>query len=269
MRKLRFDYATRLEFSEPVADHRFQLRCIPPTLPQQRICDLEFSIDPACDVTHETDSFFNPVVVGRIVEPHDYFSYHVGGLAFVDQSLSRRQAYKPLYRYQSDFTRQGPALAELTRQAREELARHDWATGPLERATYVMGMVHERLAYEPGSTTVRTVAEEALEGGRGVCQDYAQVAISVCRGLGLMAKYVAGVYDAEGATHAWFEVYQGGNWHPLDPTNNRVVDDSYIKIAHGRDYGDCMLSIGVFLGAARQEQTVHAKIESLAAAVEQ
>lgn len=269
MRKLSFDYATRLEFSEAVTDHRFQLRCLPPTLPQQRICDLKFEIDPACEVTHETDSFANPVAVGRIVEPHTSFAYHVSGLAFVDQSLSRRQPYKPLYRYQSAYTQQGPALKALTAEVRAALDKTTWATGPLERATYVMGAVHERLAYVPGATNVRTVAEEALAGGAGVCQDYAQVAISVCRGLGLMAKYVAGVYDAEGATHAWFEVYQGGNWHPLDPTNNKVVDDAYIKIAHGRDYGDCMLSIGVFMGAAYQEQTVHAKVEQLAASVEQ
>ncbi|WP_154027124.1 transglutaminase domain-containing protein [Olsenella uli] len=266
MRKLRFDYATTIEFAEPVSDHRFQLRCLPPNLPQQRICDLEFTLAPNCPKAHGIDSFYNPVVTGRIEEPHESFSYHVGGLAFVDQSLSRRQVYKPLYRYQSDFTQQGPALEALTAEMRRELARHSWATAPLEQARYVMGAVHERLSYVPGATNVRTVAEEALAGGAGVCQDYAQVAISVCRGLGLMAKYVAGLYDAEGATHAWFEVYQGGNWHPLDPTNNKVVDDSYIKISHGRDYGDCMLSIGVFRGAAGQTQTVHAKVEALAEA---
>ena len=266
MRKLRFDYSTDFRFSEPVSDHRFQLRCLPPNLPQQRICDLEFTLEPECTVAHGTDSFYNPVVVGRIMEPHESFSYHVGGLAFVDQGIQRKEAYKPLYRYQSDFTRQGPALEALTAEVHGELGQMSWATAPLEQAKYVMGVVHDRLEYRPGATSVSTVAEDALAGGAGVCQDYAQVAISVCRGLGLMAKYVAGVYDAEGATHAWFEVYQGGCWHPLDPTNNKVVDDSYIKISHGRDYGDARLAIGVFMGAARQSQTVHAKVEALAQA---
>ena len=269
MKKLKFDYATTLEFSEPVSDHRFQLRCLPPNLPQQRICDLESRFEPECDTFEEVDSFYNPVVVGRIAEPHESFSYRVRGLAFVDQSLLRKQPYKPLYRYQSAFTQPGPALESLVAEVREAIGRSSWAAGPLEQATYVMGAVHDRLSYVPGSTTVRTVAEEALAGGRGVCQDYAQVAIAVCRGLGLMAKYVAGVYDAEGATHAWFEVYQGGCWHPLDPTNNKVVDDSYIKISNGRDYGDCMLSIGVFTGAARQRQSSHAKVEELAVAMDQ
>ena len=264
MRKLRFDYATTFEFTEPVGDHRFQLRCLPPNLPQQRICDLELELEPDCPLTHGIDSFSNPVVTGIIETPHERFSYHVDGLAFVDQGLLRKQPYKPLYRYQSGYTRQGPQLEALTQQVRLDLARHSWTTGPLEQAHYVMGAVHERLSYVAGTTDVSTVAEKALEGGTGVCQDYAQVAISVCRGLGLMAKYVAGVYDAEGATHAWFEVYQGGCWHPLDPTNNKAVDDSYIKISNGRDYGDCMLSIGVFRGPAGQVQTVCAKVEALA-----
>lgn len=260
MKKLTFEYTTTLEFSAPVTDHRFQLRCTPPSLPQQRICDLEFTMDPDCALHADTDSFGNPVVVGRIGQPHDRFSYQVVGLAFVDQSLQRPAPYKPLYRYQSAFTRPGPALSALTADVRRDLARYVWATGPLEQATYVMGAVHDHLAYRPGATTVRTTAEEALAGGAGVCQDYAHVAIAVCRELGLMAKYVAGVYDAEGATHAWFEVYQAGAWHPLDPTNNCPVNDSYVKISNGRDYGDCMLSIGVFTGNAEQRQTVHAVV---------
>ena len=262
MKKLTFEYTTTLEFSAPVTDHRFQLRCTPPNLSQQRICDLVFEMDPACSVRTDTDSFANPVTVGRIEEAHDHFTYQVAGLAFVDQSLQRPAPYKPLYRYPSAYTQPGAELARFTDEVRRGLARHVWATAPLEQAAYVMSAVHDRLAYEPGSTTVRTTAEEALAGGRGVCQDYAHVAIAVCRSLGLMAKYVAGLYNAEGATHAWFEVYQAGVWHPLDPTNNCVVNDSYVKISNGRDYGDCMLSIGVFTGAADQSQTVHAVVRN-------
>ena len=265
MKKLRFSYRTSFEFSEPIVNHHFQLRCLPPSLPQQRICDSAFSLEPTCTLAHGHDSFGNPVVVGHIDGAHDRFSYQVGGLAFVDQQLIQAQPYKPLYRYQSRYTHPGPALKALIGEARHGIGAHGWMAGPLEQALYVMGLVHERITYTSGATSVRTVAEEACAAGIGVCQDYAQAMIAVCRGLGLLARYVAGVYDAEGATHAWVEVYQGGRWHPLDPTNNKRVDDSYIAIAHGRDYGDCTLSIGVFTGGAHQHQTVHAKVEELAA----
>ena len=59
----------------------------------------------------------------------------------------------------------------------------------------------------------------------------------------------------------WVEVYQDGRWVGLDPTHNRLVDDSYITIAHGRDYRDCMLDIGIFSGYnVQQSQWVNASV---------
>jgi len=47
----------------------------------------------------------------------------------------------------------------------------------------------------------------------------------------------------------------------LDPTHNRMVDDNYITIAHGRDYRDCMLDIGIFSGCdVKQDQWVNASV---------
>lgn len=61
--------------------------------------------------------------------------------------------------------------------------------------------------------------------------------------------------------HTWVEVYQDGRWVGLDPTHNRLVDDSYITIAHGRDYRDCMLDIGIFSGYnVQQSQWVNASV---------
>lgn len=56
-----------------------------------------------------------------------------------------------------------------------------------------------------------------------------------------------------GATHAWVEVYHDERWIGLVPTHNRMVDDNYITIAHGRDYRDCMLDIGIFSGCNVQQ----------------
>lgn len=67
----------------------------------------------------------------------------------------------------------------------------------------------------------------------------------MCRHVGLTARYIAGLLGGEGATHAWVEVYHNERWIGLDPTHNRMVDDNYITIAHGRDYRDCMLDIGL------------------------
>lgn len=57
------------------------------------------------------------------------------------------------------------------------------------------------------------------------------------------------------------EVYHNERWIGLDPTHSRMVDDNYITIAHGRDYRDCMLDIGIFSGCnVRQHQWVNASV---------
>lgn len=57
------------------------------------------------------------------------------------------------------------------------------------------------------------------------------------------------------------EVYHSERWIGLDPTHNRMVDDNYITIAHGRDYRDCMLDIGIFSDCnVQQHQWVNASV---------
>ena len=124
-----------------------------------------------------------------------------------------------------------------------------------------MDEVFKTFVYTPASPTIRTTAEEAFAQRKGVCQDYAHVMLSVCRHVGLTARYIAGLLGGEGATHAWVEIYHDGLWVGLDPTHNRMVDDNYITIAHGRDYRDCMLDIGIFSGCdVKQDQWVNASV---------
>ncbi len=60
----------------------------------------------------------------------------------------------------------------------------------------------------------------------------------------------------DGESHAWVEIYDGVRWHGFDPTNNVPVEDSHIKISHGRDYRDCSINRGVFTGQAAQRQSI-------------
>lgn len=260
MKKLLVDYTTTLEFSGPVVDHHFLLRCLPQENSQQQIHSLSFSIEPDAWHAREVDSFGNQVVVGHLMEPHSSFSWSVRAIAFVDHGHRKQMPYKPLYRYPSALTVPGPAVEGLVEEVRSSVRSNRAIQSPIEVATHAMGMLYGRFAYAPGVTTVRTTAEEALSGGRGVCQDFAHILIAVCRRLGIMARYVAGMLIGEGATHAWVEVYQAGRWWELDPTHNRPVDSDYVRIAHGRDYSDCMLDIGVFRGDVTQRQTVVARL---------
>ncbi|PWG60203.1 transglutaminase family protein [Bifidobacterium catulorum] len=264
MKKLYFDYEMRLDFSSPVTDHRFQLRCIPATGPRQQVIDTKVVIDPSVEASQSIDSFDSVVMTGYLPEPHTHFGYKVTGIAFVDNANIKSEIYKPLYRFDSALTIPGPTVKSLTERCAERL-RHERNSGsPVAVATVIMDEVFKSFVYTPKSTTIYTTAEEALAQGKGVCQDYAHVMLSVCRHLGLTARYIAGLLGGEGATHAWVEVYHKDRWIGLDPTHNRLVDDNYITIAHGRDYRDCMLDIGVFSGNdVKQSQWVNASVHEV------
>ena len=127
-----------------------------------------------------------------------------------------------------------------------------------QTAYQVMEFIYNNFEYCKSTTTVNTHANEVLDLRRGVCQDFAHAALALCRCLGIPARYVSGYFfdhtrgkkmrGAE-ASHAWIEVMVNGHgWFGLDPTNNRVVDDTYVILGTGRDYRDVAPVTGSYYG---------------------
>lgn len=130
-------------------------------------------------------------------------------------------------------------------------------------AVQVMHQLHQSFSYQKCATDVSTSAEEAMEKGAGVCQDYAHIFLSLLRLKGIPARYVTGMLRGEGESHAWVELALGEYWYGLDPTNDCVVAGEHVRIACGRDYRDCRISQGVFYGGARQTQQVSVSVNPL------
>ena len=134
-----------------------------------------------------------------------------------------------------------------------------------------MTAVRGRMKYETGSTHVRTLADEALSAGHGVCQDFAHVLIGVCRLHGIPARYVSGyLYDprasgnGNSASHAWVDVWEPERgWVSLDPTHDREQTDRYVRVGVGRDYADVPPTRGVYKGKAKEELEVAVRIREL------
>lgn len=104
---------------------------------------------------------------------------------------------------------------------------------------------HIAFGYEHASAT-RT-ALEAYQEGRGVCRDFAHLAIAFCRCMGIPARYVNGYLGDIGVPiagemdfSAWIEVYLGGRWQTFDPRNNQRRIGR-IVVARGRDAVDVPL----------------------------
>jgi transglutaminase-like putative cysteine protease len=128
----------------------------------------------------------------------------------------------------------------------------------LEAALDLCHRIFTEFHYDQEATTVATSVAEVLKSQRGVCQDFAHFTIGCLRSLGLAARYVSG-YLTSGelagsqASHAWVSVFSPGlGWLDLDPTNDRMVNGSYITLAWGRDYTDVAPVNGVALGGGRQ-----------------
>ena len=124
--------------------------------------------------------------------------------------------------------------------------------------------INQQFEYESGSTTVHTQVHEVFESRKGVCQDFAHVYLSCARALGIPSRYVSGyLYGGdqqvrgEWATHAWVEsLLPNGTWLALDPTNNLLANDHYIRVHIGRDYSEITPTRGVYLGPLAEEMTV-------------
>lgn len=106
---------------------------------------------------------------------------------------------------------------------------------------------HVAFGYEHSRAT-RTAAETYAER-RGVCRDYAHLAITFCRCMNIPARYCTGYLSDIGQPPpyapmdfaAWMEVYLGGRWWVFDPRNN-APRIGRILIARGRDAADVPLT---------------------------
>lgn len=144
--------------------------------------------------------------------------------------------------------------------------------------------VHTSLRYTPGATYIGVDVNEVLAKAQGVCQDYAHLAVSLCRSVDIPARYVSGYFfaaseqtgaEVEGdevtvQTHAWFEAaIPGWGWLALDPTNALQVGQRHISIGHGRDYDDVPPVRGVYTGGGRPNTDASVEIRRQAAVVHQ
>jgi len=111
------------------------------------------------------------------------------------------------------------------------------------RVTAICDWIFNNIQYQSGSTNAGTTASDVFEARKGVCRDFAHLGISLCRALGIPARYASVYADALNPQdfHAIFQAHllgpRGGEWFSFDPTRMSSVD-SVVRIAAGRDAAD-------------------------------
>jgi transglutaminase-like putative cysteine protease len=151
----------------------------------------------------------------------------------------------------------------------------------LEATADLTARIYRDFAYQSGVTDVATPVEEVLRTRRGVCQDFAHIAIASLRTLGLAVRYVSGYLltrPPEGqpklvgadASHAWISVWTPeAGWADFDPTNNVIPKEEHIALAFGRDFQDVSPVTGVLLGGGDHEVEVAVDVTPIAAGASQ
>jgi transglutaminase-like putative cysteine protease len=117
------------------------------------------------------------------------------------------------------------------------------------RVQAICDFVHQHIQFGYEFASPTKTAWDAFNERRGVCRDYAHLAVALCRCMNIPARYCTGYLTDIGLTPpfspmdfaGWFEAYLDGSWHTFDPRNNapRV---GRVLIARGRDAADVALN---------------------------
>jgi transglutaminase-like putative cysteine protease len=141
-----------------------------------------------------------------------------------------------------------------------------------EAAYELMQRIYTEFEFNTKVTNVATPIHEVIQNKKGVCQDFAQIAIACVRSVGLPARYVSGYIETlpppgkeklvgADASHAWFSVYiPNFGWVDFDPTNNQIPKNQHIVVSHGRDYYDVPPLKGVIFSAGKNKMKVSVDI---------
>jgi transglutaminase-like putative cysteine protease len=117
--------------------------------------------------------------------------------------------------------------------------------GGWARAQAISDWVHNTIVFEVGSSNRTTTATDVYLRQRGVCRDFAHLAITFLRALNVPARYCFGYLpdiDIPPAPEpmdfaSWLEAYLGGTWYTFDPRNN-TRRTGRILVGRGRDAVD-------------------------------
>jgi transglutaminase-like putative cysteine protease len=272
------EHTTKYVYASPVATSQHGAYLRPRELPYQHVRRHELRVDPApASATRRIDAFGNTVNHFQVLRPHSRLTVtsesEVEVCARTEPDFDQSPRWEAVARELSgrpetmapdvaQFAHPSPYLAFSEAMGRFAHASFPAGEPLLHGAVALMRRMHEQFAFDATATTVTTPLNRVLEDRRGVCQDFAHVAISSLRALGLAARYVSGYLLTDpppgqprlvgaDASHAWLSVFCPVNgWVDLDPTNNVIVGERHVTVAWGRDYGDVSPLRGVLLGGA-------------------
>ncbi len=287
-------HRTTYEYETPVSHGHHVIRQRLRSLPFQHVISSALSVEPRpVWARRDSDYFGNEVDYIEVLAPHDRLE--VTTLSEVEVGKRPIDQGLPLFQQSWETARDRIAQDLTCFEAREmclesplvplgpEMARFAAPTflagrGLLDCVVEFTHRIFTEFKYDPHVTDVATPLSQVMAARRGVCQDFAHVAIATLRSLGLAARYVSGYLETvpppgkarlagADASHAWASVFVPDfGWVDFDPTNDVLPGERHIVAAWGRDYGDVSPLRGVVLGGGRHILSVSVDVAPESAA---
>lgn len=295
--KYRISHTTSYDYETPVLHGRHLIRKRPRALSFQKVIQSSLGVEPApVWSNNSTDYFGNFVDTVEVLEPHDRLVVTARseieiGPRPVDTSLPlfERGWESVRDRIQTDpgcfsvreMCQNSPLVLRHPRLV--EFGKKTFTpTRPLLDAVIEFNeRIFDEFTYDPTFSDVATPLSRVLAEKRGVCQDFAHIAVGVLRSLGLAARYVSGYLETRppqgqprlvgaDASHAWASVFiPDFGWIAFDPTNNVLPGERHVVVAWGRDFSDVSPLRGVVHGGGAHSVRVAVDVEALPAVSQQ
>lgn len=259
--KIRIAYQTQFAYAQPVSFSLHLFRLFPKTGRHLTVQRLAFQTNAGADVHYRHDLFDNEVA--SVFYPGK--SALLAASLLIELEVEERNPFGfILARHAAEFpfqytAREAEVLAPYLRSA-GPLVLPFWKApaGPqptVETLVELNAALHQNIAYSRREEGEAYAAEETLRLGCGACRDYAVLLAEVARGLGVAARLASGYLCefedgekvAEGALHAWTELYlPGAGWIGFDPTNGYLCNHYHLTAAVGLTPADIAPISGTF-----------------------
>lgn len=285
----RIVHQTRYVYNATVTFCHNEVRLLPREVPNQVCRQARLLVNPPPTALRErTDFFGNRVAYFAVQQPHEALTVTASSEVAVQPAEPPDPEGSPPWEAVRDLLarRTDPDVVEARQYTFDSplvsasAALRDYAAPSfpegrpvLAGARDLMDRIHRDFEFVPGFTSVATPLTHVLKHRRGVCQDFAQVAVGALRALGLAARYVSGYLETlpppgqeklQGAdvSHAWYSVWSpDAGWTDFDPTNDLLPRDRHIVTGWGRDYLDVTPVKGVVFSGGGHDLIVSVDVE--------
>jgi transglutaminase-like putative cysteine protease len=278
MWRLRIVHTTGYAYQSPVTASYNEARLTPRSNPRQNVILNRVETIPATRSYRYIDYWGTAVTAFDLHAPHTDLTVMSSSVVeterpeppALDATWADLQSESVIDRFDELLRPTGhtPASKRVASVAKKIAKAHK----PAEAVVAASDWVREHLNYLPGTTSVHSSGLDALNAGKGVCQDFVHLSLMLLRNMGIPARYVSGYLhpDADpkvgetvtGESHAWVEWFSG-RWCGYDPTNLVEIGPSHVFVGVGRDYADIAPLRGVYAGSGASDLFVSVDITRL------